>query len=200
MTAKNVDTMRKRRALGRWFSAAGKRLRENPHGSGAMPISSRLATWVGIFSACVGGFLGLDTYKTDVSKKVDQSVEKTFEMVHKFNEPKISEARFRVLTYVDAKRYCDSRMISRELIDNDFVTVLDFFDLANACVEAKLCDRDTAIRFFAPYANYQWPILEKIVTELSSQEQSLRKDSNFGEGMQSFANDVTAAPPCDGNF
>ena len=121
-------------------------------------------------------------------------------MVHRFNEPKLSEARTRVLSYVDARRYCDSRIISRELVDNDFVTVLDFFDLANACVDASLCDRPTAERFFAPYANYQWPILKKIVAELRSQEQSLRKDGSFGEGMEAFAQEPTTAPPCDGNF
>ena len=175
-------------------------MRLSGQSQGGAPLSSRLATWVGIGSACIGGFLGLDTYQADVAKKVDQSVEKTFDMVHRFNEPKLSEARFRVLSYVDARRYCDSRIISRELVDNDFVTVLDFFDLANACVEARLCDRATAERFFAPYANYQWPILEKIVADLSSQEQSLRKDGSFGEGMKSLALDPTAAPPCDGNF
>ena len=121
-------------------------------------------------------------------------------MIHRFNEPRMADARLKVLSYVDAKRYCDSRIISRELIDNDFVIVLDFYDLAYACVDAGLCDRATAEKFFSPYANYQWPILEKTVEELQGQEQSIRKDANFAVGMKSFASDPTPAPPCDGNF
>lgn len=184
----------------RQLAALSRRLRPSAAAPGAMPISSRLATWVGIGSACIGGFLGLDTYKTDVAKKVDQSVEKTFDMIHRFNEPGLAATRLRVLSYVDARRHCDSRIMSRELIDNDFVTVIDFFDLVDACVVSGLCDRETASRFFAPYANYQWPILEKIVAEQRAQEQSLRADIDFGSGMKSFATAPTTAPPCDGNF
>jgi len=196
----NNEHQARRRFHQRFLSTIGRRLRSNTPGQGVAPVSSRVATWVGILSACIGGFLGLDTYKMDVNKKVDQSVAKTFDMVQVFNQPQLADPRLRVLTYVEAKRYCDSRMISRELIDNDFVTVIDFFDLANACVEARLCDRETAERFFAPYANYQWPILSAIVEELQGQEQSMRADAGFGEGMKAFAVNPTPAPPCDGNF
>ena len=197
--ADNSETNRRSR-LRRFLTAAARRLRENHHGAGQMPVSARLSTWVGIISAMIGGFLGLDTYRSDVSKKVDQNVEKTFEMIHRFNEPQMAEPRLRVLSYVDARRYCDSRIISRELIDNDFVTVIDYFDLVNVCVEANLCDRETTEKFFAPYANYQWPILTKIIEELSTKEQSLRKDSGFGDGLTALAITPTPAPPCDGNF
>lgn len=165
-----------------------------------MPISNRLSTWVGIVSAMIGGFIGLNTYQTDVEKKVDQSVAKTFDMIHRFNEPGLSDVRLRVLSYVEAKRYCDARIISRDLIDNDFVKVIDFFDLVHACVDAQLCDRATAERFFTPYAEYQWPILSKIVEDLSKGEQSLRADARFGEGMAAFAVSPSEPPPCDGNF
>ena len=190
----------KRRLFHTFMSAAARRLRENPHGTGQMPVSSRLATWVGIISACIGGFLGLDTYKTDVSKKVDQSVEKTFDMIHRFNEPQLSGPRERVLSYVLARRYCDARIFSRELTDTDYIRVLDFFDLVHACVEAGLCNVETAQQFFSPYANYQWPILEQQVAELRDYEQSMRADSDFGAGMKALALNPTPAPPCDGNF
>ena len=191
---------RRRRFLQRWFSSAAARFRAGPASDGAAPFSSRVATWVGIASATIGGFLGLDTYRADVAKKVDQSVAQTFDMIEVFNQPRLADARLRVLSYVEAKRYCDSRIISRELIDNDFFVVLDFFDLAHACVEAGLCDKATANQFFAPYANYQWPILENTVAEFRAQEQSLRSDAAFAIGMDAFAQDPTPAPPCDGNF
>lgn len=198
--ADKPDNTGKRRYLQGFLASASRRLRQNPHGAGQMPISSRLATWVGIFSACVGGFLGLDTYKTDVAKKVDQSVEKTFDLIHRFNAPELVEPRERVLSYVLARRYCDARIFSRDLTDTDYIKVLDYFDLAHACVSAGLCDAETAEQFFSPYANHQWPILEKKVEELRGFEQSMRADSAFGEGMKAFAVNPTPAPPCDGNF
>ncbi|MEO1149613.1 MAG: hypothetical protein AAFW83_01355 [Pseudomonadota bacterium] len=197
----NTDrTALKKRRLRRYFGVVGKRLRENPHGQGQMPVSSRLATWVGIISAMIGGFLGLDTYKTDVAKQVDQSVEKTFDLVHRFNAPEMDGARTRVLSYVYARRYCDARYFSRDLTDEDYADVIDFFDLVDACVDAKLCDRATVERFFTPYANYQWPILETVVERMRGAEQSLRADSAFGSGMKRLATGPLEAPPCDGNF
>lgn len=190
----------KRQSLGRLFQTISQRLKRSPMAPGVMPVSSRLATWVGIFSASVGGFLGLDTYRADVSKKVDQSVEKSFEMIYRFNEPQLAGPRERVLSYVLARRYCDSRYISRDLTDTDYVIVLDYFDLTHACVDAGLCDEETARQFFSPYANHQWPILKSSVELLRHEEQSMRADSGFGEGMKAFATNPTVAPPCDGNF
>lgn len=194
------DKHHKRMRMRGLFAGIARRLKPGMSTPGAMPVSSRLATWVGIGSACIGGFLGLDTYKADVGKKVDQSVAQSFGLVLQFNAPELEGPRSRTLSYVEAKRFCDARYISRELTDQDFITVLDFFDLVHACTESGLCDRPTADRFFGPYANYQWPILEKTVEEMRSQEQSIRADSNFGEGMKSFASNPTLAPPCDGNF
>lgn len=187
----------RRRRMANWLTRAFFRRSATP---GAMPVSSRVATWVGIVSASIGGFMGLDTYRADVSKKVDQSVEKTFDLIHRFNEPSLVQTRQRVLSYVNARRYCDSRWISRELTDYDYVTVLDFFDLAHACVEAQLCDQATAQKFFSPYANYQWPILQTVVANLQNEEQSLRADDGFSVGIATFAIDPVDAPPCDGNF
>ncbi|MEM8770126.1 MAG: hypothetical protein AAGD92_00630 [Pseudomonadota bacterium] len=181
----------------RFLIETGRRLKTSSSGG---PVSARLSTWVGIISASIGGFLGLTTYSEDVAKKVDQSVEKTFDMIHAFNEPTLSEARLRVLSYVKARRLCDARVFYRELTEDDFVRVLDFFDLVNACVDAQLCDRTTAERFFSPYANYQWPILKNKADELRSGEQSIRADTAFGEGMEALAIAPTPAPPCDGNF
>jgi len=168
--------------------------------SGAKGLTTHLSTWVGVTSAMIGGFIALDTYQKDVAKSVDQSVAKTFDMVESFNGERLASARMRALSYVEAKRFCDSRMISRDLMDADFVTVVDFFDLVHACVNAQLCDGKTAHQFFAPYANYQWPVLSVIVEDIRSQPQSMRADAGFGEGMKALAANPVAAPPCDGNF
>jgi hypothetical protein len=183
----------------KFLAGLGSKLRPK-EGASFMPVSARLATWVGMASAIAGGFFALRTYEADVGKQVDESVAKTFELVQRFHEGELSAARIRVNSYVDARRHCDSRMIAEDLTDNDFVVVLDFFDLVHACVEADLCDEAAATRFFAPYANFQQPILSKVVEELRAAPQSLRSDSAFGEGMKAFAADPTPAPPCRGAF
>jgi hypothetical protein len=199
MAERGPPTKRGLGALQRALETAAQRLRPGQTGA-HMPISSRLSTWVGILSAATGGFFALKTYEADVDKKVDESVAKTFELVERFHEGELGAARLRVTTYVEARRHCDSRMVTDDLTDNDFIVVLDYFDLAHACVAAKLCDGATATRFFGPYADFQWPVLTRIVDELRARPQTLRADSGFGEGMKAFARTPTPAPPCEGNF
>ncbi len=191
------NNRQKLNTLGRLLTGMAARMRG---ASGAMPVSSRLSTWVGIVSASIGGFFGLKTYETDVAKQVDESVAKTFEMVTLYNEEQLADARRKVLSYVKAKRYCDARIIDRDLTEADHIAVLEFYDVLHACTQADLCDLETANRFFAPYANYHWPILSSVVDTIKSREQSMRADSGFGEGMSVFAATPTPAPPCDGNF
>ena len=160
-------------------------------------------SWVAMISAITGGYVGLSTYSLDVSKQIDQSVEKSFEMVQAYNSEDLTEARARVLSYVYAKRECDARYISRDLTDADYVRVLEFFDLAHACVEAGLCDEPTARRFFEPHSSFQWPVLKIVVERMRSAEFasiSVRSDPGFALGMAAFADPEATAPPCDGNF
>jgi hypothetical protein len=164
---------------------------------------NRAATWVAMVSAITGGYVGLSTYRLDVSKQIDQSVEKSFEMVQLYNSEDLVDARARVMSYVYAKRECDARYINRDLTDADYVRVLEFFDLAHACVEAALCDEATATRFFEPHASFQWPILKTVVEKMRSSEYasiSVRSDPGFAIGMAAFADPEAQAPPCDGNF
>ncbi|MEP1143010.1 MAG: hypothetical protein ABJH52_04765 [Henriciella sp.] len=164
---------------------------------------NRAATWVAMISAITGGYVGLSTYSLDVSKKVDQSVEKSFEMIHAFNSEDLATARTRVMSYVYARRECDARMIDRDLSDADFVRVLEFFDLVHACVDADLCDGATASRFFEPHASFQWPVLTVVVGNMRSETNasiSVRSDPGFAIGMPALADPESFAPPCDGNF
>lgn len=164
---------------------------------------SNAATWIAMVSAITGGFIGLSTYRMDVDKQVDESVEKTFEMIQAYNASELENPRKYVLSYVYARRNCDARIIQQELRDDDFVRVLEFFDLAHACTEAGLCDRETAERYFEPHASFQWPILKDVVTELRSRPNTMvasMPEDTFAAGMKSFAKPDADAPPCDGNF
>ncbi|MDG1826119.1 MAG: hypothetical protein P8H62_07615 [Henriciella sp.] len=164
---------------------------------------NRAATWVAMISAITGGVIGLSTYRLDVSKRVDESVEKTFEMIQAYNGSDIATARSRVMSYVYARRECDARYIDRNLTDDDYIRVLEFYDLVHACVDAGLCDQKTAIRFFEPHASFQWPVLTLVVDKMQDQKNastSLRSDTNFALGMKAFAKPDATAPACDGNF
>lgn len=164
---------------------------------------NRAATWVAMISAIMGGYVGLSTYQLDVSKQVDQSVEKSFEMIQAYNSSDLTDARARVMSYVHAKRQCDARYINRELTQADHIRVLEFFDLVYACIEADLCDDAAARRFFTPHASFQWPILSEVVDAMRSSEQAnyaVRSDPNFAVGMAALAAPDSSAPPCDGNF
>ena len=164
---------------------------------------NRAATWIAMVSAIAGGYVGLSTYRLDVSKQVDQSVEKTFDLIQAYNGADIAEPRRRVMSYVYARRACDARLFDRNLSDADHVRVLEFFDLVHACVEAGLCDAATAERFFEPHASFQWPVLQRIVQQMREGENaslSVRADPNFAVGMKAFADPTMTAPPCDGNF
>ena len=106
-------------------------------GEGAMSGMgfNRAATWVAMISAITGGVIGLSTYRMDVNKQIDESVEKSFEMIQAYNSSDLSQARSRVMSYVYARRECDARYISRDLTDDDYVRVLEFYDLVHLCVD-----------------------------------------------------------------
>lgn len=161
---------------------------------------TRASTWIGMISAIIGGIIGLQTYALDVSKNVDGRVEKTFDMITLFNDEALQVPRTNVLSYVHARRDCDSRRINQALTDEDFVRVIEFFDLVHACIAADLCDQPTARRFFSPHANYQWPILTRIVDQMRENQLSVRSDPNFAIGLKTFADKPVSAAPCDGNF
>lgn len=158
------------------------------------------STWIAMITAIIGGFVALSTYRTDVAKQIDQSVEKSFEMIGTWNGDAMYGPRKRVMSYVYARRACDARIFSRDLTDDDFVRVIEFFDLVHACTEAHLCNEKTAREFFGPHANFQWPILERTVAEMNENAFAIRSDQNFARGIAALADAPVEAEPCEGNF
>ena len=182
------------------FGSAFSKYAAHRASNGAAAAQTNASTWVAMVTAIIGGFVALSTYRTEVSKQIDQSVAKTFEMISTWNGDSLVTPRKHVLSYVYARRACDARMANRDLTDDDFVRVIEFFDLVHACVEANLCDGATAQAFFSPHANFQWPILERSVEKMSESEMAIRSDPNFATGMKTLASSPIPAEPCDGNF
>ena len=182
------------------FGSAFSKYTEHRRTLGSSSAQTNASTWVAMVTAIIGGFVALSTYRTDVAKQIDQSVEKTFDMISTWNGDNLRDPRQRVLSYVYARRACDARLISRDLTDDDFVRVLEFYDLVYACMNAELCDTKTARQFFAPHANFHWPILKRTAEEMSESTMAIRSDPDFALGMKHLATNPIEAEPCDGNF
>lgn len=163
-------------------------------------VQTRISTWIIMACSLIGGAIALQTYRLDVSKQVDQSVDKAFEIIMLHNSETYGTARTRVRSYVLARRECDARIISRDLTDDDFIRMIEFYDLAQACVEAELCDAKVTNTFFSRHANFDWPILQRSVETLRSSSLSLQKDDAFAKGYAAFATAPVKAPECKGNF
>lgn len=163
-------------------------------------VQTKISTWIIMGCSLIGGFIALQTYRLDVSKDVDESVAKAFDMIMLHNGEEYTLSRARVRSYVIAKRECDARMMSRDLTDDDYVRMIEFYDVVLACVEAELCDADTSYGFFSRHANYDWPILISVVENLREGYPALKADENFGKGHATFATNPVPAPPCEGNF
>lgn len=163
-------------------------------------IQTKISTWIIMACSLIGGFIALQTYRLDVSKDVDESVAKTFDLIMLHNGEEYDRSRRHVRSYVIAKRECDARIISRDLTDDDYIRMVEFYDLVLACVEADLCDADTSYGFFSRHANYDWPILTGVVENLRVGYPALKADDGFGRGYAAFATNPVEAPPCEGNF
>lgn len=163
-------------------------------------IQTRLSTWIIMACSIIGGAIALQTYRLDVSKNVDESVVKAFDIIMLHNGEEYQQARNHVRSYVLARRECDARIISRDLTDDDFVRMIEFYDLAHACVEAGLCEREVTHTFFGRHANFDWPILETVTARLRANSLSLKEDDAFAKGYAAFATNPLTSQPCDGNF
>ena len=163
-------------------------------------IQTRISTWIIMACSLIGGIIALQTYRLDVSKDIDESVAKSFEMIMLHNGEEYDLSRRHVRSYVIAKRECDARIISRDLTDDDYIRMIELYDLVLDCVNANLCDADTSYAFFSRHANYDWPIMTGVLDNLREGYSALQADENFGRGYQAFATAPIDAPPCDGNF
>lgn len=163
-------------------------------------VQTRISTWIIMACSLIGGAIALQTYRLDVSKNVDESVAQAFEMIMLHNGEEYESARQHVRSYVLARRECDARIMSRDLTDDDFTRMIEFYDLTYACVEAKLCDENVTRTFFARHANFDWPILQRVSEDLRTSSLSLQDDTAFAKGYAAFATNPVKAPPCEGNF
>jgi len=163
-------------------------------------VQTKTSTGIILVCSLIGGAIALQTYRLDVSKEVDESVAQAFEIIMLHNGEEYEVARKNVSSYVLARRECDARIMSRELTDDDFIRMIEFYDLAHVCVESNLCDHKVTTDFFGRHANFDWPILETVTQKLRASSLALKDDPAFAKGYAHFATMPVEAPPCEGNF
>jgi len=135
--------------------------------------SAIIATWVGIFGALGGGFMGLAKYGEEVDKMEDGKVVQTFSLFEMFNSSERLQSRQRIFDHMQS---------GGELSNNDLYVFVDFYDALQVCVDRDLCDRELAVRLFQSYAVPVWSEFEGII--IGSRTES---DPNFGGGLQWMA-------------
>jgi hypothetical protein len=102
-------------------------------------LSNALATWTGIIAAVVGGVIGLDSYREDVQKRVDERQLTAFAQVQSFLSRDMVPIREKVGAYVKARRACDSQpWQSFGLSEAELQSYIEALDLAEACRAAEM--------------------------------------------------------------
>jgi hypothetical protein len=160
-------------------------------------ISNMLATWTGIVAAVVGGAIGLDSYREDVQKRVDERQLAAFAQVQAFLSRDMVPIREKVQAYVKARRSCDSQpWQSFGLSEAELSSYVEMLDLAEACRAADLCDAGTIERFFAPYARSGLPVLMPFIEAVREGNKALRLEVPFGAGMERLAREGSEGLGC----
>jgi hypothetical protein len=162
----------------------------------AANVSTALAAWVGVVAAVVGGYAGLNTYQSDIEKRVDDQIKAPFELATEFNGEHFLDIRSRLF---DSDIAC--RQATASATQQEVVALVDFFDRVQICVEAGLCDERTARALFEPYANIfgsmLWVHIEG--TRKADAAASVSQVLPYGYGIERFATvplqQACSAPP-----
>lgn len=136
--------------------------------------SAIIATWVGIFGALGGGFMGLAKYGEEVDKMEDGKVVQTFALFEMFNSSERLASRQRIFEYMQK---------GGELNNNDLYVFVDFYDALQVCVDRSLCDKDLSVRLFQSYAVPVWKEFDELIIGARTES-----DPYFGGGLQWMAN------------
>jgi hypothetical protein len=136
--------------------------------------SAIIATWVGIFGALGGGFMGLAKYGEEVDKMEDGKVVQTFSLFEMFNSSERLQSRQRIFDFMQNDQ--------AEMTNNDLYVFVDFYDALQVCVDRDLCDKDLSVRLFQSYAVPVWNQFEKQIVGGRTES-----DPNFGGGLQWMA-------------
>jgi hypothetical protein len=162
-------------------------------------LSTLAATWLGLLAAIAGGYGTLQTYRAQVDKEIDERKLQTFRLIEKFGSKDLSEMRERILPLVTTDTFCDGAAFAKSgLTLSQMFAFVEFFDLVQTCVDARLCDGELAYEAFGPYANWHWPGMQRVIEQTRAAERAMDLKKPYGHGLQSLARKPGYVSKCGG--
>lgn len=145
-----------------------------------------------VASALVGAlaaWFALTTYMDSVTKQVDGRKVEVFRLHERFNAEPLFSIRKRVYADLLRSAGCESTMdaTAGPSDANDRFALVEFFDVVQACTDARLCDSGLVERLFLPYANGHWPYLNGYVMSVRKGETGMSLAVPFGTGLEALA-------------
>mgnify|MGYP000905576443 CR=1 FL=1 len=160
-------------------------------------LSSVAATWISVIAGIGGGYVALDNYLSDSRKQIDDRQKQVFDLARSYSGREMLAVRDKVLRFVMGQRTCSNETPQQlELSDTEMSAFVEYFDVVAACVEANLCDRALAERFFAQTANLHWPVLKAQILAVRQGRTALKNADPYGFGLESLAADPVPYEAC----
>ncbi len=111
-------------------------------------FSTVAVMWLGLIAAIAGGYGTLQTYRAQVDKEIDERKLQTFRLIERFGTKDMSETRERILPLVTTDTFCDPAARAKTgLTVSQMFAFVEFFDLVQTCIDARLCDGELAYEF-----------------------------------------------------
>jgi hypothetical protein len=149
--------------------------------------------WLEALGVLTAAVLGISQYRANSHA---EQVNKTLKYLDRYQEERIYTARksledawnaksaqvFEALKSPDGEAALArllNETIAQERLAPAISTVLDFYDELEVCAAARLCDRDTAVRFFGKYA---WDLYGLLTPYIRAQREALH-DGLIGSGI-----------------
>lgn len=176
--------------------------------------SKTLATWVGIAGGLVSIAMAISAYRDaneqrtalaqkDLAARIegeqrqaDEHVRYAFDLVEKFHAAPYLAIRTDLVAGANyAARTCKAvQGGDSPLSTQEYFSIVEFFDRAQYCIEAGLCNRDVISQLLTPYADWWWPILKADILVSRAEEISLKTKRPFGFGLEALALEPATLP------
>ena len=96
--------------------------------------------------------------------------------------------RERILPLATMDKFCDAEAVAKSgLTVSQMFAFVEFFDLVQTCVDARLCDDELAYEAFGPYANWHWPAMQRMIQQTRNAERAMGLKKPYGHGLQTLA-------------
>jgi len=161
-------------------------------------ISDIVSVWVGLVALLFGGIFAMIQY---LDKERADQVKYSLDFLQKFNSPPVIEARKAVLaawtpnrgrlTTALAKYSSEpqaypnvvSEVIETKNLNDPLITLFDFYESLQICVETRVCEASTSSSLFQRDARMLFQLHFPFIEE----QRKILSDDQFGQKLEIFA-------------